>query len=328
MKKALNITVLIAIVFIIAGACWLRVVSENKSIYISTGFSGNVIGKVDNMTITKPEVLVALADFKKEYETMFGETIWNEKILDSTFKEYAVNTVKSRLTRQKCMQTLANSRGIVLSNNENNNIEKAAKEYMDSLTKEEKKELMVSEEIVESMLKESIIAKRLFEEITYDVDVEISEDEARVISIQYIRVMNENEARNIKHRLEEGEGFMTVVKENNVEEYECELRRGDTEESFEEAAFTLVTGEISDVVSTSMGFYIILCINDYDKVKTAANKEQIISNRKLITFNDFFEKYENEKYAEYKDTDWDKIDIEAIPNTKISYTQIYDKYFR
>lgn len=328
MKKALNITVLLALLLVIGGAVYIKMISEDKSIYISTGFKDGIIAKADGEEITRGEVIVLLADAKLEYEEMFGSDIWNEKMGQQQFDDYVIQMIRARITRQKCMNVLAKSRGIVLSAAEEQNVENAAREYMELLSKEQARQLGVNEQLLLQMYTEAVLASRIFDDMTLEVDTEISEDEARVISIQYIRTMDRENANKALQRLQEGESFLTLVKENNPYEYEYTLRRGETESSFEQAAFMLATGEVSPVVETTMGYYIILCVNDYDRVKTASNKEKIVSDRRLEKFNEVFEQYEATKYAEYNEAEWERLDVKAMPTCDASFNKIFEKYFK
>jgi foldase protein PrsA len=327
MKKALNITLVAALIVLTACVVYLKLISEDKSIYISTGFGENVLAKVDGEEISASEVAVLLADARREYEEMFGSDIWSEKMGDQDFDSYIVSMIKAQITRQKCMKVMAQSRGIVLSQTEEKNVKAAAEEYMNLLTKDQIKTLGVSKALVEQMYTDEVIAQRLFDDLTLEVDTEISEDEARVITVQYIRTMDKSTANGILERLRAGESFLSLVKENNPYEYEYTLKRGETEENFEKAAFALATGEVSDVVETAMGCYIIMCISDYDRIKTASNKENIITERKLSCFNEIFEPYEAQEYAEYNEKEWEKLDVKNMPVCSVSFHEIYDKYF-
>lgn len=328
MKKAIYITVILALLISIGGAVYIKIISEDKSIYISTGFKDDVIAKVDGEEITRGEVMVLLADAKIEYEEMFGSDIWNEKMGQQQFDDYVIQMIRARITRQKCMDVLAKSRGIVLSAAEEQSVENAANEYMEQLTKEQARQVNANKQLLMQMYAEAVLANRVFEDMTLEVDTEISEDAARVISIQYIRTMDKTTADKALTRLHEGESFFSLVKENNPYEYEYTLKRGEVESNFEQAAFALVTGEISPVVETSMGYYIILCVNDYDRVKTASNKEKIVSDRRLEKFNEVFEQYEAEKYAEYNEEEWEKLDVKTMPVCNVSFNKVYEKYFK
>lgn len=327
MKKAINITAIVAVLLIIASVVYVKLISKDKSIYISTGFGENVVAKVDGQDILASEVLVLLADAKIEYEEMFGQDIWNEKMGEQTFDEYVMQMIRARIVRQKCMNVLAKSRGIVLSSTEEQNVEKAASEYMEQLPKNQAKALGATKQLLKQMYTEAIIAKRIFEDMTLEVNTEVSEDEARVISIQYIRTTDLSKANQAIERLNAGESFMNLIKENNPYEYEYILKRGEVESNLEQAAFALASGEMSPVIQTTMGYYIVLCVNDYDRVKTASNKEKIITQRRLDTFNNSFEEYEAKQYAEYNEKEWAKFDVKNMPVCETSFNIIFEKIF-
>ncbi len=328
MKKAIRIIGAILVIALVGVIIFLKTAVGNKSIYISTGFEKDVMIKVDQTTTSRQEVMAHLTDMIDEYEELFGEDIWKETMDGKTFEEYLTQQVKSKLTRIKCMNQVALSRGIVLSNQEEQNIGKAAKEYYDGISKESRKKFGMTEEAVKDMYRSMLLADKLFDDLTYEVDTEISEDEARVMMIQYIKTDTLEAATAIKSRLDAGEGFSALVKENNAYEYEYELRRGEMEEAFEETAFNLVTGEISNVVETSTGFYILMCVNEYDKVKTAANKEKMIRESKLAKFNEIFEPIEAKLYAEYNDELWDLLSVTDKIQTTAGFQDTYDKYFQ
>ncbi|MDD6572236.1 MAG: peptidyl-prolyl cis-trans isomerase [Thermoflexaceae bacterium] len=328
MKRAMRIIGAVLVIALIGVIIFLKTVVGGKSIYISTGFEKDVMIKVDQTQTSRLEVMAHLSDMIDEYEELFGEDIWTETMDGVPFDEYVIRQVKSKLTRIKCMNQVALSRGIVLSNQEEQNIGKAAAEYVAGIDKASVKKYDITEEAVKDMYRSMLMADKLFDDLTYEVDTEISEDEARVITIQYIKADTPEAAASIKSRLDGGESFSSLMKENNPYEYEYELRRGEMEEAFEEAAFNLVTGEISNVVETSKGYYIIMCVNEYDKVKTAVNKEKMISESKLEKFNEIFEPYEAELYAEYNDELWEKLSVEDRIVTTAGFQDTYDKYFK
>lgn len=328
MKRAMRIIGAVLVIALIGVIIFLKTVVGGKSIYISTGFEKDVMIKVDQTQTSRLEVMAHLSDMIDEYEELFGEDIWTETMDGVPFDEYVIRQVKSKLTRIKCMNQVALSRGIVLSNQEEQNIGKAAAEYVAGIDKTSVKKYDITEEDVKDMYRSMLMADKLFDDLTYEVDTEISEDEARVITIQYIKTDTPEAAASIKSRLDGGESFSSLMKENNPYEYEYELRRGEMEEAFEEAAFNLVTGEISNVVETSKGYYIIMCVNEYDKVKTAANKEKMISESKLEKFNEIFEPYEAELYAEYNDELWEKLSVDDRIVTTAGFQDTYDKYFK
>lgn len=327
MKKAIKIIGTILVLAVIALIIFLKTAVGKKSIYISTGFEKDVMIKVDQTTTSRLEVMLHLTDLVNEYEELFGQDVWSETMNGLTFDQYVIDQIRSKLTRIKCMNQEAARRGIVLSNQEELNITKAAAEYVASVEKESVKKYGITEKDVQEAFRAMLLSEKLFDDMTYEVDTEISEDEARVITIQYIRTDSMEQAGAVKNRLSSGESFAALIKENNPYEYTYELRRGEMEEAFEEAAFNLVTGETSDIVQTGSGYYIIMCVNEYDKVKTAANKEQMIKDSKLAMFNQKFEPYEADLYAEYNEKLWEKISLDDRIKAGVSFSEIYAKYF-
>lgn len=328
MKRAIKIIGGILIVFLIGIIVFLKTAAKDKSIYISTGFEKDVMIKVDQTQTTRTEVTAYLSDTVKEYEKLFGEDIWNEYMDGKPFEEYILEQIRGRLTRVKCMNQVAMSRGIVLSNLEEQNISKAAAEYVSAVDREDVRKYGITELTVADMYRSMLLADKLFDDLTYEVDTEISEDEARVITIQYIYCDSPQAAAGIKNRLDGGESFASLIKENNPYEYEYELRRGEMPENFEETAFNLITGEISNVVDTDTGSYILMCINEYDKMKTASNKEQMIQANKLARFNEIFEPYEAELYAEYNEELWETVSVRDIIHSSTGFQEAYDKYLK
>lgn len=327
MKKAIKIIGGFLILLVLALIIFLKVVVGDRSIYISTGFGKNVMIKVDQTQTTTAEVMIHITDMVRDYEELFGPEIVEDTIEGKPFVQYVSDQIKSKLTRIKCMNQVAAGRGIVLSNLEEQNLGKAAAEYYAALDKESIRKYSLSKESIQDMYRSMLLADKLFDDLTYEVNTEISEDEARVITIQYLRLDSLDQAVIARTHLAEGTSFASLIKEHNMYEYTYELRRGEMEEAFEEAAFNLVTGEISDIVETQTGYYIIMCINEYDKVKTAANKEKMISDNRLAKFNEIFEKYEAELYAEYNTELWNQVSLGNRIVSSEKFEDVYHKYF-
>ncbi len=91
---------------------------------------------------------------------------------------------------------------------------------------------------------------------------ELSEEEQ--VKARHILVSSEEEAKKIREQLEQGEDFATLAKEKSEDEMSAVsggdlgfFGRGLMDPSFEEIAFSLKPGEISQPVKTEFGFHII-----------------------------------------------------------------------
>ena len=298
-------------------------------LYFTAGLDNNTIFKVADKTATNVETEVLISDAKNQYEDFFGEDVWNQNIDGISFEDYAKNQIKSKLIRIKCMNVLADERGVVLDRTEVANVDKATKEYMAALTDDEISSLGVNESNISHMFTEFAIAQRLFNDMTSEVAVEVSADQARVITIQYICADSSTNIENAKARIAAGDSFFYVARETNSDgQYEYELKRGEMDTAFEDAAFNLKTGETSNVIQCGEKFYLIKCISDNNKTKTESNKNSIISDKKLNAFNNIFESYEASLYVEFNDNIWSKYKLSESMKSSANFESVFDSYFK
>ena len=289
-KKRL-ITALIIIVAVAAVLVFMKFFNGNL-LYISTGMGKSVVMKVDGQKTYTFEAEVLMSDAKKQYEDMFGSSIWTEDIAGQPFEEYIKEQIRVKLIRVRCMNSMAKERGVVLGREEKNETAKAAEQYFDGLTEEQKSQYDITEDKVNQMFTEFAIASKLYNDVTSLMDIEVSSDDARVINIQYIVTDSKEEIDKAYAELNEGNSFFAIAKKYNADgEYEYELRRGEMAKAFEDTAYSLSTGQTSGIVEADGRFYIIRCTSDNDKAKTEVNKSSILEKKKLEAFNDKFEQY-------------------------------------
>ena len=178
------------------------------------------------------------------------------------------------------------------------------------------------------MFTEFAIAQKLYNDQTSLMDIEISADDSRVINIQYIVTDPKDEIEKAYAELKEGNSFFAIAKKYNSDgEYEYELRRGEMDSMFEEAAYALSTGEMSSIVEAEGKYYIIRCTSDNDKAKTEVNKSAILEKRKLEQFNADFEKYEAGIYMEFNNSEWKKLSIQDAYTLGSSFEDTFNEYF-
>jgi len=298
-------------------------------VYFTTGLNDNTIFKVADQTATKVEADVLISDAKNQYENFFGEDVWNQNIDGISFEDYAKNQIRSKLIRIKCMNVLAQERGVVLDRTETDNVEKATKEYMTALTSDEISSFAINESDISHMFTEFAIAQRLFNDMTSQVAVEVSADQARVITVQYICADSSTNIDIAKARITAGDSFFYVARETNSDgQYEYELKRGEMDTVFEDKAFNLKTGETSDIIQCGEKYYIIKCISDNNKTKTESNKNSIMSEKKLNAFNDIFESYEASLYVEFNENIWAKYKLSESIKSTANFENIFDSYFK
>lgn len=297
-------------------------------IYISTGFGKDELFKVDKQVTPVMQAKILLADARAEYENLFGSEIWEQTIDGINFDDYVKEEIKAKLIRIRCMNRMAREKGVVLSRNQKDAVNSAVDVYWAGLTEEQRTVLNVTKDKLTTMFTEFAVAQALYDDMTANVDTEISADEARVITIQYICADSRADIDTAGQRLEAGEIFYVVARDYNGEEYECELRRGQMEEAFEKAAFDLKSGETSGIVEAGGKFYIIKCNSDNEKSKTEANKTALIEQTRLKAFNAAFESYEAGLFVELNEKEWRKLKTSEAAALSVHFEETYNNYLK
>src|SRR5699024_1232496 len=137
------------------------------------------------------------------------------------------------------------------------------------------------------------------------------------VEARHILVEDEDEAKDIKKKLDDGEDFAKLAKEHSVDEGSAEeggnvgfFSVGSMVAEFEDAAFTMDKGELSDPVQSDFGFHIIEVLDvkesDEDIGSFEDNEDEI--RRKIAE-----QKVDQEKAAEKID----KMIEDADANIKI-----------
>ncbi len=290
--------------------------SFQKKIVLTTGFEEGELFKIDKASCSVSEYMVYLVNMQNMYENTYGSQIWEMTTADGEPLEDGLKeTVLSRISRVKVMNLLAEKKKVELSKEDEKMAKAAAKQYYGGLTQEEKNLFNLSEKDFENMYREYALANRVYGFLVKDINPEISDDEARTITVSHILIKtyyvdssgnrvsyDEKEreeayarAEEVLNKLFDGEKFDELAIQYNEDEKSSFLfRRGETDPTYEEAAFGLATDEISGIVETPDGYYIIRCDNMFDRDETDQNKLAILNKKR----NEAFEKEYNEFLGE------------------------------
>lgn len=320
-KRILSIAVIAVIVAMVT--VFMKYFNGNL-VYLSSGMRSDTLAKLKEDRIYTFEAQILMSDARIQYEKMFGAGIWDEQIKGTTFEAYVKDQIRVKLLRVCCMNVLAKERGVVLGREEKDAVKNAAVSFYDGLEDDIRKQLDVTQESLENMFTEFAIAEKLYRDLTSLMDIEVSSDDARVIKIQYIVSDSREEIDKAYAQIQEGNSFFTVAKQYNAGgEYEYELRRGEMDQAFEEAAYELTTGTTSGIVEADGKFYIIRCTSDNDKAKTEANKTAILEQKQLEMFNKDFEEYEAKLFIEWNDKRWEELRLSQTEILPVSFEELF-----
>lgn len=316
---------------------------------LTTGLNQGELFRIENKACTEAEARLFLMNQKNRYEASYGERIWSISVDGESFADYMKDQLENFLSQLKCMVLMAEDRGISLSEEEEKLTLAAAKEYLEALSEEEQSYLNMTEEQLTKLYREYRLADRLVDQVTAAVDTEISDDEARIIEVQQIVfpktetvedgstvVLSESEvealrsnAQTVADRAAAGDAFGSLQEVYSSEEAgSIRVSRYDVKPQWEEAVFSLGSGEISGVIETEDAFYVVRCVNNLLADETEANKEVIREKRKAETFYREYEAFTANLTSQYDAQGWKNLSFtDEIPSGSADFYEVYDKYF-
>lgn len=319
-----------------------------KNIYLSTGLSESELFKIDGSVFSVKEAMLYLTTEKNRYEQSYGTDIWNKDICGITLEDYVKDNVKNQLAEIKALALLAKKNKIKLTETEKKAVEADAKKYFDGLTDDEKKYMGITSEDVEKAYSDYKLANKVYTELTKDVNLEISDADAKVIKVASIyaktytldsngnrveytqeeKDQSKKDMQKILDSINNGYDFMELAANNtDADKVEYEFGKGEMIQEFEDAAYNLKTDEVSGIVETPDGYYIIKCISDYLQDKTQTHKEEMIKEEKDKHFKDIYDPFIESVSSEFNEEVWKSIKFEDMKDVKVSnfYTCISEE---
>ncbi|MDF2487036.1 MAG: hypothetical protein K0R46_3204, partial [Herbinix sp.] len=171
--------------------------------------------------------------------------------------------------------------------------------------------------------------------LTINVDTEVTDLESKQVTIQQILISSvdydaegkpielsteeKSEAyekvRNLLEQAKTTEDFFALAEANSeAETIEYTFGRGEGPEeysdSFEQAAFTLKTGQVSEIISTDYGWHILYGVSDNNEDATTQRKEEIINQRRSELFAELYSKWTADYDVVVNSEAWNTISFE------------------
>lgn len=322
----------------------------DTKVILYTGFKKDEVFRIETMSCMLPEVMVYLTNTQDQYENAFGSQIWQTNLGDVSLEDNIKETVLAQLAQIKTMNLLAQRHGVQLDEEELALTEEAADTYYSSLNQTEREVMQVDRKVIAQLYAEFALANKVYEYIIKDINPEISDDEARTITVQHILIRTyvqdgtgkkiEFSDKDKKEAYERAKEILALAREEGADFEELVLNysewdkgnysfgKGETDPAFEEAAFNLGKGEISDIIETRYGYHIIKCINTFNREETDANKIKIVEKRKEEVFGQEYDAFVSTLTRTINQSLWDSISFSVNEEvTTCDFFDIYNQYF-
>ncbi|MBP5281657.1 MAG: peptidylprolyl isomerase [Lachnospiraceae bacterium] len=346
--------VLIAVALIVLAGLLLKGCAkgnDGSKIVITKTLGKNEIFRIGDEICTTPEIMVFLTTTQCEYEKVYGSQIWNTSLDGVTIETYVKDKVLEKVAQIKSMYLLAKSKGMALEERDKAFAQSAAKDYLGQMTEAQREALGIKEETVQKLFEEYALANKVYLDITGDVNPEISDDEARIITIQHIlirtssrdadgnwvefKTVEKNAAYEKATQVWEEANAGKVSFEELAARYsedstvQYSFGKGEMDPSLEAVAFQLETGQISTVVESASGYHVLKCISTYDAEETQENKKKILADRRNEVFGEEYDTFVEALARKLNDEAWAEVTLirdGSLP--MVDFFDIYDKFFQ
>lgn len=322
MKKwIINILMLLFVV-------WMTGCSSQKE-YVAT---------IDGDKVSVQEFNIYLYEVQKNYESLGGKDIWDTDFDGKTAQEAAKEAALNSIAQIKITAKQAKQMNIVLSKEEKEQALKDAQDSINAMDAQNLKKIAINQKELADIMQQKALRNKVFSEVTknfelsekdfelYYLDyIEQHRQELLSLDVQYVFLKSGQsdvleKANKVLQLAKSGEDFGKLVQEYSEDTEsiasngEINLSKGEREEVFENAAFSLEVNEVSDLVKTENGYYIIK-LKDIIEPNSQQLKDKIkqyyIANKKQQLFEQEYEKWQNDKKIEKNIDVWNNIKIEV-----------------
>lgn len=344
-KKLISIALLMLILMVSTGC------SDNKkTVVLTMGFNKDEVFKIEDEVCKLNEAMVYLTNTANKYISIYGPDILKVKTDDVLMVDNIKDNALADISQIKAMNIAAKRYGITLLDDDYELLAKAADEYYNSLSEKERDLLMVSKDDIYNMYYEYLLADTYYKEVIKEINPEISDDEARTITVLHIFFKTYEidddgtmvdlsadrqdeiykKAQDVYALATDGEHeFKDLVmeySEGDIKEYSFGMN--ETDKVFENAAFNLGDNEISNIVKSKYGYHIIKCISTFNKEETEANKDRIALERKQQVFGKEYDNYADTLITIMNDELWDSVEVNFYEDVDTQdFFEVYHKYF-
>lgn len=268
----------------------------------------------------------------------FGEEMWQQETEDGggTLEDALKNDVMATLTELHLLCAHADEYGVELTDAEREEIAGRAEAFMEGNTPAVLEAAGATKESVEHYLGRNALAAKVAEQIQADYTPETDGEAARVGRLTYAlfsvtgtydaegnhtpfteeeKEAVREEAERFAARAQElsdiaaaGEEFSHTV----IDVYFNETSDGGAHELVAETARGLREGQVSGVIETEDGYYVVERVSDYDEEATAENAEELARQAKQEYLTELEAAWEQETPLSIHHEVWDTVRVEEL----------------
>ena len=151
----------------------------------------------------------------------------------------------------------------------------------------------------------------------------MSEDEARIMRGYVIFCSEQKGAKAALKEIRNGEDVASVCRSRSEKDTEeVTFGRGTYDSAVEAVAFDLDNDQYSEVIEAAGGYYVVYCVEKYDKELSEENKLSIITTRKESMISDIINTQTSESYSGLNESKWNE--MSPKPDDGVTTDQFFE----
>ncbi len=293
------------------------------------GCSGMSSGTRTEKEYGKGETMVIVTSERLRYEDLYTDQIWSVVVDNrgTTFETLLLEQIHNFLRELKVMSLMASDENLRLSAREKELVKEAASKYYEALGGTDAARFGIDEKGLEAFYTDYWLSQKLVDALTEDMNLEVSDSEAKVITAYEIVTENRAEAEKAYEAiLADDTDFYSIAKEYSVDEdVEKQLVRGEHGDTYDETVFILNEGEVSTIIEDDGKYYIVKCVDDYDESATKERKRLMISEKKNEAFYEQYDPYRKDIELVGDDELWEDLSISGSAKVTADFFGLFEK---
>jgi len=311
--------VYLRLVFVCVFLCLTCVIglSGCTEIKVTNPLGHNTLLEINDSQCSVGTGILRLLEAKEDYSSSDDQLLWTRTLGNTTLSAYIKEAVTDELMRYTSAEAMAPDLTVYISEEDRAQVEIDAQALYTSLNSKYNlgRYSITMDDAVDLLLKRTYYNK-VFDKLSEDINMEISEAETKAIEISYVFIPSEEgieAAEKLRDTVRSGESFASVCETMG---YDSVLNQTVTQGSmlaaFEEKAFVLRDNEVSEIIESRDGFYVIYCIEDYKVAESIANKNRILADAKKDRFETAYQEFSVSARMRFNKKEWEKYDISLM----------------
>ncbi len=307
--------------------------------FVFSFFNRDYALKVDNERISLAEFETYLYEQKIIFEQKGGEDIWETDFDGIGAEEVAKQNAINSIIMVKTALRHAPELGITLSDEEEKELKQKGEQYLNKMKKDAPK-IDLSLKQAEKIIKESVIQNKVYDFLTNGFEIsdadfesyfnkyyEENKKELNDVKIRYIfkKISQSddnseavfNEVNDIYEKVLLGEDFSQLQNKYSDDDQKdvVDVKNSTISPEALEASYNLSQGEVSEIIYTKSGFYIIkaqeVLTPDMKKLKEDV-LQTYIKEKKQEIYNEQIKKWSENTSVSKNENVWNLIKIKEI----------------